>query len=270
MPTANQPRGILLNLAAEGIIPVLGGCAGALVGGPEGGMAGVAVGQVVEKAINFFGARIVQKWYDWLRGQSPEAREAALSELAALTPEEAKRQAQAAIDRLAPDARPEDKSLVVEYLAAIPRSLDKALPLQLASGPRELPPTITFLEQPLDLLPLLPADAPPYPVPSELPGTPYRLEQVLGSGGFGTVYKASAATLQHLPLAIKFCLDPNLTAALHQERSLLERLLKAGTEPGAHHVVRLYGYDLEHRTPYLVYEYVSGGDLLRHLARLQR
>jgi serine/threonine protein kinase len=270
MPAPDPPRGVLLNLAAEGLIPVLGGCAGALAGGAEGGIAGVAVGQVVEKAINFFGARIVQKWYDWLRGQPVEVREAALGELAALSPREARQQAEAAIDRLAPDASAEDKSVAVEYLAAIPRSLDKALPLEPAGEKRELPPTVTFLEQPLDLLPLLPADAPPYPVPSELPGTPYRLEQVLGSGGFGTVYKATAATLQHLPLAIKFCLDPNLTAALHQERNLLERLLKAGNEPGAHRVVRLYGYDLDHRTPYLVYEFVSGGDLLRHVARLRR
>jgi serine/threonine protein kinase len=254
----------------RGSSPLLGGCAGALAGGPEGGIAGVAVGQVVEKAINFFGARIVQKWYDWLRGQPPEAREAALAELAALSPEDAKREAEEAIERLAPDAREEDKSVTVEYLAAIPRSLDKALPLELYGEKRELPPTVTFLEQPLDLLPLLPADAPPYPVPSDLHGTSYRLEKVLGSGGFGTVYKASAATLQHLPLAIKFCLDSNLTAALHQERNLLERLLKAGNEPSSHHVVKLYGYDLDHRTPYLVYEYVSGGDLLRHVAGLQR
>jgi serine/threonine protein kinase len=270
MPAPDPPRGILLDLAAQGLIPVLGGCAGALAGGPEGGIAGVAVGQVVEKAINFFGARIVRTWYDWLRGQPVEVREAAFSELAALSQQEAKQQAEAAIDRLAPDASAEDKSVAVEYLASIPRALDKALPLERADGKRELPPTVTFLEQPLDLLPLLPADAPPYPVPSDLPGTPYRLEKVLGSGGFGTVYKASAATLQHLPLAIKFCLDPNLTAALHQERSLLERLLKAGNEPGAHRVVRLYGYDLDHRTPYLVYEFVSGGDLLRHVARLRR
>jgi serine/threonine protein kinase len=270
MPAPDKPRGVLLNLAAEGIIPVLGGCAGAVAGGAEGGLVGVAVGQVVEKAINFFGVRIVQKWFDWLRGRSPEERQDALAELAALSPEEAKREAEAAIERLAPDARPEDKSLAIEYIAAIPRSLDRALPLELLSDKRELPPTVTFLEQPQDLLPLLPADAPPYPVPSELPGTPYRLEKVLGSGGFGTVYKATGASLQHLPLAIKFCLDSNLTAALNLERSNLERLLKAGTEEGSRRIVRLYGYDLDHRTPYLVYEFVSGGDLLRHVARLRK
>ena len=36
--------------------------------------------------------------------------------------------------------------------------------------------------------------------------------------------------------------------------------------PGSRHVVRLYGYDLDHPTPYLVYEYVEGGDLTRLVA----
>jgi hypothetical protein len=47
MPALAVPRGVLLNLAVEGVLPVLGGCAGALAGGPEAGLAGVAVGQVV-------------------------------------------------------------------------------------------------------------------------------------------------------------------------------------------------------------------------------
>src|ERR687884_598078 len=102
-------RGLLLALAAEGVVPVVGGCAGALAGGPEAGLAGVAVGQAVEKVINVFGGRIVQRWCAWFRGQPPEVRQKALSELATLTPEEARREAGAALDRLAPDARPEDR-----------------------------------------------------------------------------------------------------------------------------------------------------------------
>jgi serine/threonine protein kinase len=258
-------RGFLLHLAAEGMVPVLGGCAGALLGGPEGGVAGVAVGQVVEKAINFFGARIVQRWCRWFRDQPPEARQAALAELAALTPEEARQEAAAALDKLAPDASPEDRSVALEYLSIIPGALDRALPRS-TGGQRSLPPTATF-DEPQLLLQLLPADMPPYPVPSDLPGTPYRLLQLLGSGGFGAVYRATTHTLQHLPLAIKFCLDPALAAALHRERSNLERLMKAGGEGWSTRIVRLYGYDLEHRTPFLVYEFVPGGDLTHYLAR---
>jgi serine/threonine protein kinase len=265
MPNPEVRRGFLLHLAAEGMIPVLGGCAGALAGGPEIGLVGVAVGQVVEKAINFFGARIVERWCRWFRDQPPEVRQAALADLAALTPEEARVEAAAALDKLAPDANPEDRSVALEYLSIIPGALDRALP-RTPGGTLSLPPTATF-DEPQLLLRLLPADMPPYPVPSDLPATPYRLLQLLGSGGFGAVYRATTHTLQHLPLAIKFCLDPALAAALHRERSNLERLMKAGGEGWSARIVRLYGYDLEHRTPFLVYEYVPGGDLTHYLAR---
>src|SRR5262245_38572062 len=263
-----ERRGVLMQLAAEGIIPVLGGCCGALAGGPEGGIAGIAVGQVVEKAINVFGGRIVQAWADWFRGQKPDASLAALAELASMAPAEARAAAADFLDQLAPAAEAADKSVAAEYLAAIPRSLDRALVPDPAGG-RSLPPTVT-LGEPQQLLQLLPTDVPPYPVPSELPGTPYRLNELLGAGGFGAVYKATATTLQHLPLAIKFCLDRSLLASLQQERAHLERLMRSGGEGWARRIVRLYGYDLDHRTPYLVYEFVPGGDLLRHLAKRQR
>jgi hypothetical protein len=262
-------RGILLQLAAEGLVPVLGGCAGVLAGGPEAGLAAVAVGQAVEKAINFFGGRIVERWCAWFKGQPPEARATAIADLAALSPEQAREEAGAALKRLAPDARPEDLSLALEYLTAIPRTFDRALVRDPATGACALPPTVS-LDEPQLLLQMLPTDVPPYPVPSELPGTPYLLEDLLGSGGFGAVYRATTRSLQHLPLAIKFCLDPSLTAALHRERSNLERLMKVGGAGWSSRIVRLYGYDLEHRTPYLVYEYVAGGDLTHHLDRLRQ
>src|SRR5262245_6273672 len=106
MDAPRERRGILLDLAAQGVIPVIGGCAGAMVGGPGGGLAGVAVGQVVEKAINLFGARIVENWAEWFKGRTPAECEAALAELAALSPGEARAEAAAALERLSPAADP--------------------------------------------------------------------------------------------------------------------------------------------------------------------
>jgi serine/threonine protein kinase len=260
-----KKRNVLLKLAAEGMVPVIGGCAGALIGGPVGGAAGVIVEQSIEKAINRFGRGIVEKWRGWFAKAGPEERAEAVTELAALSPEASRQQARELLIELAPDAAPQDLSFALDYLSALPHSLNRALIFDV-SGRMSLPTTVTW-EDSHSLLQLLPQDIPPYPTSMELPGTPYRLEELLGSGGFGAVYRASAPTLQHLPLAIKFCLDRSLLPALNLERSNLERLMRAAGERGSGHVVKLYGYDLEHATPYLVYEYVPGGDLTGYLAR---
>ena len=46
MGEPEKKRPVLLRLAAEGVVPVLGGCAGALAGGPEGGLAVMALAPV--------------------------------------------------------------------------------------------------------------------------------------------------------------------------------------------------------------------------------
>src|SRR5262245_6065849 len=131
--SAEPPRrGVLLGLAAEGVVPVLGGCAGALAGGPEagmiGGLAGVAIGQAVEKVINVFGRHIVQRWCGWFRAQPPEVQQEALAELATMTPEQARQEVSIVLERIAPDADPADKAVAVDYLSLLPGALDRALP----------------------------------------------------------------------------------------------------------------------------------------------
>ena len=153
----------------------------------------------------------------------------------------------------------------LDYISAVPATIDRILVDDPTSATGRSLPYALSLDDERSLLQLLPDDAPPFPPASELAGTPYRLLELLGTGGFGAVYRASSPSLQHLPLAIKFCLDRSFLHTLNQERSNLERLMRAEGQ-GAAHVVRLYGYDLDHSTPYLVYEYVEGGDLTRHLA----
>jgi serine/threonine protein kinase len=254
----------LLNLAAKAMAPLVGGCAGLLVSAYVAPGVGKFVGKGVEKAIDVFGRYIVVKWQDWFAKQPAKLQDAAVNELANLTPAEARAEAKEAIDEAAPNASPEEKQLAVEYLTAIPNAVRQSLVPDPSTGAASVPRGVS-LTDPKALLALLPADVPPYAAPVQLPDTAYRLEEMIGVGGFGAVYRASASAMQHLPLAIKFCLDARMLPALHQERNILERLSKTGTDAWSPFIVRLYGYDLEHATPFLVYEYVPGGDLARRV-----
>ncbi|HEV3146115.1 MAG TPA: serine/threonine-protein kinase [Gemmataceae bacterium] len=267
MPGTPESPPVLLKLAVEGIRPVMDGCAGTLA--HREGPGGVAVAQATEKAINFFGGRIVERWQEWFRQQPDAARQAALVALAQLSDEHARDQAKALLHELAPIADAADVSIALEYLAAIPRTVNRVLLFDSATQQHSISISFSF-DEPQALMQLLPVDVPPYAAPATLSGTPYRLEQLLGMGGFGAVYRASATGLQHLPLAIKFCLDPSMVRALQLERDNLERLMKAGGEAWSKRIVRLYGYDLNYHSPYLVYEYIRGGDLLQYLGRKRR
>jgi tetratricopeptide (TPR) repeat protein len=83
----------------------------------------------------------------------------------------------------------------------------------------------------------------------------YELLDELGSGGFGRVYRARHSELGER--AIKIAIDPAYARYLRQEGRAVGRL---------HHprIVAIHHMDVDHDPPYLVMEYLPGGDL-RHL-----
>jgi serine/threonine protein kinase len=248
-------RDVLLRLAVEGALPALiehSKC-----------IRKPTFGQIPEKAINVFGPGIVDRWQTWLKQASPDDRAAVMAELSDLSIEEARRKVGEILASQQLEAAPESIAYALDYLSILPGTVDRAM-VMVGTSRKSLPTTLA-VDDPQVLLTLLPQDVPPYPSSTELPGTPYRLMELLGTGGFGAVYRASSPSLQHLPLAIKFCLDRTLFPALNLERNNLERLMRAAGERGTAHVVKLFGYDLDHATPYLVYEYVAGGDLTNYL-----
>ena len=217
------------------------------------------------KGINYFGPHIINRWMAGLGSTSPVDQIETLVQLGSMPVADSRREAALAIDRFAPDASPEDKTMAVEYLSALPLSVRRALVPDKDTGQLTLPPTFPG-DQERSWIRLLPPDVPPFPIGSELAGTSYQLEELLGIGGFGAVYKAKNRFEQNQPpRAIKFCLDAAMVPTLHRERDILDRLMSVESSKWSNRIVRLYGYALEAHPPFLVYEYVPGGDLTSHL-----
>ena len=269
MPEGINPGRFLLELAADGIAPVIGGCAGALVAGPAGAGGGAVVGHVVEKAINYFGPKIVERWLAWLRGQPKNVQIEAVSKLGSVSADEARQVAKSILGQKATQASAEDLSLTLEYIAAIPEVVQQSLVLDLSTGGMTFPPSL-LLGSPQSLMQLLPTDAPPYAAPTKVPDEDVYLKRLIGTGGFGAVYEAEMPLLEELPLAVKFCLDPTMVDMLKRKRDNLQKLKASGKENWSPRLVRFYGCKLEHPTPFLVYEYVSGGTLTNYLTRRRK
>src|SRR5205807_8691851 len=84
------------------------------------------------------------------------------------------------------------------------------------------------------------------------------LEELLGVGGFGEVWKARHADYKGLVAALKFCLDARAAASLRNEADKLSRVMQHGRHAG---IVPLRQVYLKADPPCLEYEFVDGGDL---------
>src|SRR5205823_5369756 len=104
------------------------------------------------------------------------------------------------------------------YLTQVPAMIRRSLRRPSDAKGSTVPPSLA-LKQPEDLLPFLPPRAPRFkPGDRPLPGVDWVLEEPLGVGGFGEVWKARHAHLtSKAPVALKFCLDASAVPVLRNE-----------------------------------------------------
>lgn len=104
----------------------------------------------------------------------------------------------------------------------------------------------------------------PVPLGSVLQGT-YRLEEVVGSGGMGTVVRARHLRLNHA-VAIKFVTNKAMSESVVKR---FEREAHGAAQLKSPFVVRTLDFDcLEDGTPYLVLEHLEGESIHDRVARL--
>ncbi len=112
-----------------------------------------------------------------------------------------------------------------------------------------------------DLLPFLDAGRARFkPGDRPIAGSDWVLDELLGIGGYGEVWRARHGVLDDFkPVALKFCIDPAAKdRLLKHEAKLCARVQSEVNHPG---VVQLRNTYLSADPPCLEYEYVAGGTL---------
>jgi serine/threonine protein kinase len=201
----------------------------------------------------------IQAWKEARR--SAVERRVELEQLANTRPDDARAQAEAVATETVHS--PEERFALAGYLERLPgvvrRSLSRPEDMSGRTVPASLP-----LERAEDLVPFLPPRPPRFRPGDPLTGEKNRqweLIELVGNGGFGEVWRARES---HSPeaaeVAVKVCLDPRSVATLRTEAVLLQRILSHGSTRG---LVPLRQIHLLADPPFLVYDYIPGGDLTR-------
>jgi len=182
-----------------------------------------------------------------------------LESLVRATPAAVRQQVERVAEQVAGDQSPEVRQALANYLAQVPAMLRRSTRRPSDPTGTTLPGNL-LLRKGEDLVALLPPRPPRFKSGDRpLPGVEWVLDELLGVGGFGEVWKAHHADDNGLLVALKFCLDEEAAKTLRNEFKVLVQVMQQGRHEG---IIQLRNaHNMKAGTPCLEYEYVAGGDL---------
>ena len=234
---------VLLRAIGKAVLTVMG---------PAGVLGGIVIDAVAEIANNV--------WDAWGKGKSDEVHRAELEAVAQATGEEICEGIAEIVQEIVAAEPADVRQALAGYLRQVPASIRQRLRRPADPSGTTVPPGLV-LRKGEDLLPFLPARLPLFqPGDRPLPGVDWVLDELLGVGGFGEVWKAHNPHVEGFaPVALKFCIDPQARRRLLQhEAEVCAQVMRQGRHPG---IVTLRATYLDADPPCLEYEYIEGGDL---------
>jgi serine/threonine protein kinase len=222
-----------------------------------------------EQVVDIAGDAIERYRHLRLEAQIPQA----IEEVVQAAAEDVRREARQIAEEVLAGRPAEEVARLGEYLNQVPAVARQSLKRPDDLGGKTVPAQMN-LHDPAQLANLLPRRLPRFQPGQPVPHAPqWRFVELLGAGGFGEVWLAQHSFLDQ-QRAFKFCLDEKVRIRLiRYEGEVVQQVMRAsqGTSDDEHGIVPLLDAHLEGDTPWLAYEYISGGDLsaiVRKLAGL--